>query len=96
MVRKTLAVVVLAMTTLLFGGATAFASDITDLCVDMAGSTGSGGGQVASGSPLANTGAGFDVTTLLFIGIAIIAVGATLAMLSHRPATQAADTAALS
>jgi hypothetical protein len=81
------------MATMLFGGAAAFASDFTDLCVDTVGST--GGGQTASGSPLASTGAGIDIATWLFIGVAIIAVGATLAMLSHRPAGHGADTAAL-
>ena len=95
MVRKTLTVIAISLATLLFGGAVAFAEDFTELCVDSAGSTSSGGGQVASGAPLASTGAGFDVATMMFIGIAIIAVGLTLAMLSYRPASQAADTAKL-
>jgi|GEM_PF-4002535 len=94
MFRKTLGVIVLSMTTLLFGGAVASASDYTELCVDTASSTGSGGGQAASGVSLPSTGAGIDVATWLFVGIAIVAVGLTLVMLSHRPASQGADISA--
>ena len=78
MVRKTLAVIVLSMATMLFGGAAAFASDFTT--------------DAADRLDIALTR---RAATWLFIGVAIIAVGATLAMLSHRPAGHGADTAAL-
>jgi len=69
-----LAVAAIAAALLLLGGPAAFAADGIEQCLVS---------EVnAAGASLASTGAGIDVQTWLMGGIALLAVGATLAIVA--------------
>jgi hypothetical protein len=74
MVKKTMTVAAVAAAFLLLGGTNAFAAAGVEQCM---------ADDVASVS-LASTGAGLDVQAWLIAGIALLAIGATLAIVSPR------------
>lgn len=87
MMRRILTVAATSSLLLTSGAAAAFASDQFELCyVDPV-----SGSSSASGISLASTGSGIDVGTWLIVGIALLALGATLAIIS--PGRRPADTA---
>src|SRR5690349_13907786 len=77
MIKKSLTIVVATVGLLIVGGPAAFAADI-ELC------TPEDAVANAGGVSLASTGAGIDVKTWLIAGIALLAVGATLAIVAPR------------